>query len=138
MERYVLDTNTLLKIIRRNGEYYIAWNAFHKRKYIICVSTEILMEYEEILKLHVPAQIADNIINQIILSRNTQRVEPHFKMQLIASDDDDNKFVDCAIAANAKYIVSDDKHFNVLKKISFPVVVVRKLKDFIADLKAIG
>ena len=138
MERYVLDTNTLLKIIRRKGQYYIAWEAFHKKKFIICVSTEILMEYEEILKQKLPEQIADNIINQIVLSRNTQRIEPHFKMNLITTDSDDNKFVDCAIAANAKYIVSDDKHFNVLKTISFPVVIVKKLKDFITDLKSIG
>lgn len=137
MNKYVLDTNSLLKIIRKNGQYYIAWGAFHKGKYSICISTEILLEYEEILKQRIPETIAENIINQIRLSKNTIRIEPSFKMHLIEADADDNKFVDCAIAANAKYIVSDDKHFNVLKKISFPVVVVKKLKDFITDIKAL-
>ena len=33
---------------------------------------------------------------------------------------DDNKFVDCAFAANATYIVSDDKHYDVLKEVDFP------------------
>ncbi len=37
---------------------------------------------------------------------------------------------DCAFAANAHYIVSDDKHFNELKSIDFPKIEVLKLKEF--------
>ncbi len=50
------------------------------------------------------------------------------------SDPDDNKFVDCAIIANADYIVSDDSHFKVLKDIPFPVVRVLSLEQFQQDL----
>jgi len=49
---------------------------------------------------------------------------------LIESDHDDDKFVDCAFAANATYIVSDDKHFDVLKEISFTQLLVLKLKRY--------
>ena len=36
-----------------------------------------------------------------------------------------------AFAAGAAYIVSDDSHFDVLRDITFPQLLVIKLKDFI-------
>ena len=53
---------------------------------------------------------------------------------MIADDPDDNKFVDCAIIANADFIVSEDSHFNVLKTISFPSVRVIRLDEFVSEL----
>ena len=44
---------------------------------------------------------------------------------LIQSDSDDNKFVDCCVTANAQYIVSNDRHFDILKHIEFPHVNVK-------------
>jgi len=49
---------------------------------------------------------------------------------------DDNKFVDCAIVANADFIVSEDNHFNILKEIPFPHIRVIKLEDFAAMYKS--
>ena len=49
---------------------------------------------------------------------------------LIQSDSDDNKFVDCCITANAQYIVSNDRHFDILKQIDFPHVNVISAKEF--------
>lgn len=63
------------------------------------------------------------------------RKNPHFSFGLIEADKDDNKFVDCAIAANAKCIVTEDNHFNVLKSISFPKVEVVGIDDFKMYLK---
>jgi predicted nucleic acid-binding protein len=48
----------------------------------------------------------------------------------IEKDKDDNKFVDCAIAGNADYIISNDKHFNILSQIEFPSIEVLKYEDF--------
>lgn len=58
------------------------------------------------------------------------KLDAHFKWRLIESDPDDNKFVDCAIVANARYIVTEDTHFGVLKYISFPHVEVLRLNEF--------
>lgn len=60
---------------------------------------------------------------------NVEFVTNYFKFNLL-KDEDDNKFVDCAIASNAQYIVSHDKDFNVLKNINFPKVIVINTKDF--------
>ena len=63
-------------------------------------------------------------------------VTTHFKFGLIAADHDDDKFVDCAFAANATYIVPDDSHFDVLKDVEFPRLLVLKLKEFLGLLQA--
>jgi predicted nucleic acid-binding protein len=52
----------------------------------------------------------------------------------ITNDPDDNKFVDCAIASNADYIVSQDSHFDILKFIDFPKVNVIRLEEFMKTL----
>jgi len=49
---------------------------------------------------------------------------------LIPADPDDNKFTDCAIAAQARFLVSEDRHFAVLRKVEFPKVEVIGVKAF--------
>lgn len=43
---------------------------------------------------------------------------------------DDNKFSDCAFAGNVHYLVTNDKHFNVLSSIPFPKINVISLEVF--------
>ncbi len=96
--------------------------------------TIILEEYEEIIAKKNNVIVAGNIINAIVESEFVDFIDPQFHFELITNDNDDNKFVDCAIAANATYIVSEDKHFDVLKEIPFPKLLVIGLKDFLQTL----
>ena len=70
-----------------------------------------------------------NVLHTISIP-NVIRKDPHYTFALIEADKDDNKFVDCAIAANAKCIVTEDKHFRVLKNIPFPKVEVFGIEEF--------
>ena len=54
---------------------------------------------------------------------------------LIERDNDDNKFVDCAIASGALFIVSNDHHYDILETISFPKVDVIKIQQFVEFLQ---
>jgi uncharacterized protein len=54
---------------------------------------------------------------------------------LIVPDEDDNKYCDCAIAGQADYIVTEDKHFDVLKNIPFPSLEVISIDEFLAMVK---
>ena len=63
-------------------------------------------------------------------------IEPFYRFNLITQDPDDNKFVDCAIAGNATYIVSNDSHFDVLKQTDFPKLVVKRIQEFSTLLAA--
>ena len=133
--RIVLDTNCLISSLPKKGKYYQVWQDFFANKYILCYTNEILTEYEEILSQKLGQTIAQNIIKAIIARPNTLKFDPHFQFQLITQDVDDNKFVDCAIVANAQYIVTEDKHYNVLETIDFPKVNVIDLDTFLAILQ---
>ena len=64
-------------------------------------------------------------------------LDTQFRFGLIDSDPDDNKFVDCSIVANAEYIVTNDAHFDVLRDIPFPQVIVITAESFLAELELI-
>lgn len=131
MENIVLDTNCLIISLSRESDYYPVWKDFFAGKYTLCYTNEILAEYEEILARKMGKDIAENIIMAILTRKNTRRLDVFFHFNLIKSDVDDNKFVDCAIVANAKYIVTQDHHFDVLQTIDFPKVDVIGIDRFI-------
>ena len=134
----MLDTNCLLISLSRRGAYYTVWKEFFSEKYILCYTNEILSEYEEILSQKMGWHIAGNVIKAIISRKNTVRLDVHFRFNLIQADPDDNKFVDCAIAANASFIVSQDHHFDVLHAIDFPKVELIGIDEFVSLLTVDG
>ena len=136
MNPVVIDTNCLLQIISRKSPYRPIWVAFLAGRYPLCASNEILDEYQEILEQQISPTVAENVVMLILNQENVQLVDPHFRMGIIIADPDDNKFVDCAFAANATYIVSDDSHFDVLKEVDFPQLLVLKLNEFLVLLQS--
>lgn len=131
MRRVVLDTNCLLISLSRRGAYYTVWKEFFSEKYILCYTNEILSQ-------KMGGDIAGNVIKAIISRKNTVRLDVHFRFNLIQADPDDNKFVDCAIAANASFIVSQDHHFDVLHAIDFPKVELIGIDEFVSLLTVDG
>ena len=135
-KRIVLDTNCLIASLSRRGQFYPVWKGLQTGRYVLCVSTDILEEYAEKLTEKMSVQVASNVIHLILECENVELINPYFSLHLIEADHDDDKFVDCAFAANATYIVSDDSHFEVLKEIQFPKLLVLKLKKFLQLLQA--
>lgn len=135
IKRIVLDTNGLISSLSRRGNYYSVWKSFQEGKYILCLSNDIIEEYAEIIGRLMSPQIADHVIALLLKSNNVELIYPTFRLGLIHADPDDNKFVDCAFAANATYIVSDDSHFDILKSIKFPKIMVLTLREFLGKLK---
>lgn len=134
--KIVLDTNCLISSLSRRGQYYPVWKGLQTGKYVLCVSTEILEEYAEIISQKMSVEVAANVIHLLLESQYVELINPYFRLQLIKDDQDDDKFVDYAFAANATYIVSDDKHYDVLKDIEFPKLLVLKLKEFLGLLQS--
>ena len=133
----VLDTNSLIMSIAPKSKYRKVWDAFLKGDYNLCLSNEILEEYSEVLARNISSLISEAIVYAILTRPNVIRLDPHFSFGQIQVDRDDNKFVDCAIAANAKFIVTEDKHFNVLKSIPFPKVDILGIDDFKIYLQSV-
>lgn len=134
MRRIVIDTNCLIAILPSKSPYHKVWTDFLEQQLEICVSNEILMEYEEIISEKTSPAFAEAIIKTLINKPNFIRVYPTWRFGYIVTDPDDNKFVDCAICGRAELLVSNDKHFNVLKDIGFPHVRVLRIHDFVQIL----
>ena len=130
METVVIDTNCLLAILPSKSPYHNVWQGLVEGRIALCVSNEILMEYEEILSSRIPQAVVVNVIQTILNLPNLLQVHPTYFFELIKEDIDDNKFVDCAICGEVELIVANDAHFNVLKTIDFPKVIIKDLKSF--------
>ena len=136
--RIVLDTNCLLQAISRRSRFYPIWRDFIYGRYELCVTTEILDEYEEIISRYTSPVVGRMVVEAILRANNVVRVDAQFRFGLIESDPDDNKFVDCSIVSNAEYIVTNDAHFDVLKDIPFPRVIVMTAESFLAELEQLN
>jgi putative PIN family toxin of toxin-antitoxin system len=97
----------------------------------LAVTTEIINEYEEILNQFFESEdIGGNVVMLILNLPNTIRKDIYYNWLLIEKDPDDNKYVDCAVASNADFIITDDAHFKILKQVAFPKVVCLRLEEF--------
>jgi len=130
--RIVLDTNCLIQSIPQKSPFRAVWDSFLSGENILCVSNEIIEEYMEILQRLTDVQTAALVIKTIVENPFVEFIIPYYQFHLITADPDDNKFVDCAIAAAAKYVVTNDHHYDVLRLINtFPTVEILNLKDFL-------
>lgn len=131
MSPVVIDTNCLLQIISKKSPYRPIWDAFLEGRYTLCLTNEILDEYQEILEQQITATVAENVVMLLLNQANVEFLDPHFRMGIITTDPDDNKFIDCAFAAGADYLVSEDSHFNVLRDLPFPQLNLVTLDEFL-------
>ena len=113
----VLDTNVLLIALPKTSPYRPIFDALREGTLSLAVSNEILFR----LLLNLPTLKLINV---------------YFKWQLITADPDDNKFTDTAIAAQADYLVTNDRHFQVAKNIPFPIVNIVTADEFLALLNS--
>jgi len=118
----VIDTNVLLVSIPSKSSYHWFFQALLQKKINAFVTTEILSEYEEVVGKKLGAQTAGHLIRMLVELDNVFQTTIYFKYRLIQQDPDDDKFVDCAISSNAHFIVTHDKHFEILEKVAFPKI----------------
>lgn len=134
MKRIVLDTNVLLISLPHISPYRPIFDNLLSGKFTLLITEDIFQEYLEIIAQKTTPAIADNIgrtLNQLI---NVAKVTTFYQWNLLTEDPDDNKFIDCAISGNAHYIVTNDKHFNILEQIKFPSINVLKADIFLKEL----
>ncbi|SFV62921.1 predicted nucleic acid-binding protein, contains PIN domain [hydrothermal vent metagenome] len=128
--RVVLDTNILLVSISSKSKYHWIFSNLLNNRYELYVTNEVLLEYEEIISSKYSEEVAKDVIRTLLLLENVVLVTPFFKWNLIADDKDDNKFVDCYLISNSDILVTNDKHFDILKEIDFPRVNIVKIDVF--------
>ncbi len=131
----VIDTNVLVSSLSSRSVYHWLIEFLFAEKFELFITDEIILEYEEVLKAKYSAAVANNFLLALKELPNVHFTQVYFKWNLI-SDPDDNKFVDCYIAAGAHYLLTHDSHFSVLNTVKFPVVSLVKLQEFESILRA--
>lgn len=106
------------------GNPAIILNAWADNRFEAVASPEILEEYEEaLLLIGKKVGLLDFAERwRLVLRERLQMVEPVRKVE-ICRDPDDDKFLSCALAADALFLVSGDKDLGVLERIGTTLIV---------------
>ena len=129
--KVVIDCNILVMCLSSKSTYHIIYQSLVQGKFNLELSTEILLEYQEVLQQKYSVTTANTLAALLKELPNVHFHTPFYNWRLINADPDDNKYIDCAIAGSANFIVTEDKHFGVLKDIDFPKITVLSIDDFI-------
>lgn len=128
--KIILDTNSFISCIGKLSPYRNVFDAFLNQQYTLCVSTEILLEYEEKFDQFWGEEVTHNLLGTILTAENTSLHDIFYFFHLVQGDVDDNKFADTYLSSNADILVSNDRKLLSLNQNEFPSVRVMTLEDF--------
>ena len=135
-----LDTNTVVQALAQHHPFHPILDAWVAGHLTWAVSTPILLEYEEVLtRLSEPARwrkLATLMDLAELTVGNVLRVTPSFQFHVVTADPDDNIFTDCAITADADYLVTEDAHFSPLADAGYkprPILPRQLIAQFVAS-----
>lgn len=110
MHSVIIDTNILVSaIIQRNYPYYIMYDMVGKDKINLCISDDLIKEYEDVLfrpkfrrylDFYSDAKIMLTLINA-----KAKKYNPRTNISLI-KDEPDNRLLELADESNADFIIT--------------------------------
>lgn len=110
-KRVILDTNTLISALLFRGELSKLDKLWKKGRIVPLISRETFDEFKAVLeypKFSLSEQEIKLIIEEEFLPY-TEIVENVGELNGICRDPDDDKFIECALSASARFIVTGDK-----------------------------
>lgn len=120
--KVVLDTNVFISALLWHGETSNIFKLAEEEEILICISKEIIDEFQKTLtyqkfqsRFALLGKTSDEIINELLEIGKYYSTEQFF-VEKIIDDPSDNKFLSCALAADAFFIISGDRHLLNLKK----------------------
>jgi uncharacterized protein len=134
--KIILDTNVLLVSLAPQSPYFLIFEALIEEKFELVIHNEIISEYEEVISKRYNSAIVNDVLEMVLHLDNTIRQDIYFKWNLIQKDPDDNKFVDIYLASGADYLVTNDRHFDILKDLGFPKINLVKAEEFLEMLQS--
>ncbi|WP_461109381.1 putative toxin-antitoxin system toxin component, PIN family [Spirosoma koreense] len=130
----VLDTNVLLVSLPSHSPFHRIYQSIIQGKFLLFVTNETLTEYGEQISVRFGIERTAIQLRELLNLSNVILIDVYFNWNAIEADPDDNKFVDCAVACGADYLVTNDRHFNVLNDLDFPKVKIIKAEEFLTVL----
>ena len=134
-----VDTNVLVQARAMSHPFGVILDGFLFGMMNWAVSNRVLAEYEEIITAKAGTSAWATVarfIELIDMSGNLMTISPHFQFHIIGDDADDNAFTDCAIAAHADFILTEDRHFAPLANAGYKPQPITPA-DFIAAYRGI-
>lgn len=130
----VLDCNVLVMSLGSRSPYHKIYRSLVNGRYNLAVTNDIVLEYQEIIERKYSLTTSRTFLDLLSILPNVISVIPYFNWNLIQVDPDDNKYCDCALNCRADFIVTQDRHFDILQNIPFPLVQVIRIDDFLGRL----
>lgn len=114
--KVVIDTNIFVSSFF-GGKPRKIIELWKNRSIILCISGEIIDEYIEVLQRM--GLRDENELQELLMlfaqSYNCVFTAKTPMLKIIENDPDDDKFIECAVALNAQYIIAGDKEILDIK-----------------------
>jgi putative PIN family toxin of toxin-antitoxin system len=129
---HVFDANVMLSGLRSsNGASNVIVREMVKGNIPFALSPAVALEYEDLLKR--PGMLGKNpwvTVDEIdvvldAVFKSAKLVSPWFRFRPFLRDTKDDLYIECALAAGAKTIVTNDRHFDIPAVGDFGLSVVR-------------
>ena len=126
--KIVVDTNLFVSGLLASGPPSRLIDRLTKRRLTLCTSGTIFEEYSRVIHRfgRLSKTKRDKLLGKI--RQHTLWVHPTQSVVLVKADPKDNKFLECAIAAHADFLVSGDS--DLINIISFERIPIVTLSDF--------
>lgn len=132
----VLDTNIIVSATIANGNEFKLLKKAENKDFILAISPPLLIEFKEVIsreKFGYNAHEIDKIVSDVV--KISKIFYPGESIDIIKEDPDDNRVLECAVTANADYIVSGDYHLRDLKE--YRAIKIIRSKDILEIFKKI-
>ena len=143
MMQIVLDTNVIISaILNPYGSPGKILNQVFDQKVSLCLSPPLIAEIRRVLRYQKivnlikqkgrTVELAEEHIEKIVAIAHV--TTGHVLINPIATDPDDDRVLECAIEANADYIISGDKHLKDLGNFQgVPILTPRAFLDMLIN-----
>ena len=131
MIRVVLDTNTLISALVFSGTASRLVSLWQSRRITVLVSKEILEEYLRVLaypKFQLSHQEIRALVEEELLPF-VETIRVRRRLAVVRRDPADNKFLECAVASRAKYLVTGDRDLREL--VSYRGITILTVGEFL-------
>lgn len=131
--KVVVDTNVFVSAAFLKGRSAVLMERWKEDKFVLLFSPDIFDEYFEIIACPKFKQ-EEGVIRELadLLTEKGLAVEPQVVLDVVKEDPDDNKFLECAVAGEADFIVSGDRH--LLRLQEYHGIKILRISQFIAYL----
>ena len=131
MIRAVLDTNVVVSALLFEGRSSRLVPLWQQRKFLPIISRAVLEEYLRVLaypKFELTAEEVKQVVHEFL--PYAEVTSPKARVKVVRRDPADNKFLECAVAGKAQYVVSGDQDLLSLR--SFRGIPVVTVSEFLA------